>query len=418
MFMDRQIPKHVKQAQRKRAIIRILYVIIPLIALIFFISRWTEKTLSLDSLPTGQVDRGDIEISVSATGKLTPLEEEIVISPVGSRVLEVYKNPGDTVMEGEPLMKLDLTSVQTDYDQMLDERAMMKSRLVQAEVSLDNTISDMNMQRQLKKMALDQLESDYNNELYLDSLGASTGEKVRQVKLRYEEAKLQMQQLDQKVVNERKSTEAAKKIQQLELAVFDKKLEEKARLLRDARVLSPKTAVLTFILNQIGAQVGSGTELAIVADVSRYKVECEIPDGHREKVAPGSRAIVTISELRLPGVVTTVTPSVLNGIIKFTVLLDEAGHSGLRSGLSAQVNVLYGLQSGVVRIPNGKYFGYGRGDYNLWVIEGRKAVKRRVKLGESGFEYVEVIEGLSPGEYVILDEMERFGNKSEIKIKQ
>lgn len=416
--MDRRISTRERQQRRRKILLRIGFITIPFVVLFMFLPRWMEDTLVLDHLPTGNVDRGPIEISVMASGKLTPLIEEVIVSPVSSRILEVYKNPGDPVNEGEPLLKLDLTAVETEYRQKLDEREMMRSRLVQVEVRLDNSIFELVMQRQLKEMEMRQLQADLGSEKYLDSIGASTADKVRRAALNYEEAKLLLRQLDQKIENERKNSAAELRIQQLELAVFEKTLDEKARLLKDARILSPKTATLTFILDQIGTQVAPGTQLAVVSDLSRYKVDCEIPDGHREKVNPGAKAVVEIGAITLTGTVMTVTPSVTNGLIYFTVLLDDSSHTGLRSGLNAGVNVLHGVRSDAVRIPNDMYFSYGRGDYDLWVIEGDKAVKRRVKLGDSSFEYVEVIEGLSPGERVILDEMDRYKNKSEIKINR
>ena len=415
--MDREISIQEKQKRKRKQLLRITIIAVSAVLLLIFIPRLTEGKLVLTNLPLGTADRGAIEISVSASGKLTPLVEEIVVSPVNSRVLEVYKNPGDPVEAGEPLLKLDLTSVETEYRQMLDEREMKRSKLVQVQVGLDNSISDLEMQRQLKNMQLRQFEADLRNEKYLDSIGASTTDKVRRAELNYEEAKLQLQQLVQKIGNERKSSAAELQIQELELGIFEKTLEEKARLLKDARILSPKTATLTFVMNQIGTQVSTGTQVAIVSDLTRYKIDCEIPDGHREKIAPGTKAVIEVGSIRLTGTVNTITPSVTNGLINFTILLDDSSHPGLRSGLSAEVNVLHGVKSDVVRIPNGKYFNYGRGDYDLWVIEGNRAVKRRVRLGDSSFEYVEVIDGLATGERVILDEMEKYKNKSEIKIK-
>lgn len=415
--MDRQISKEEKRKRKKRNIIRFISVAVPILLGLIFLPRLTEGSISLANISIGTADRGSIEISVMATGKLTPLVEEMVVSPVSSRVLEVYKNPGDLVQEGEALLKLDLTSVETEYRQKLDEREMMKSKLVQVQVRLDNSISELEMQRQLKEMQIQQLETDLDSERYLDSIGASTSDKVRRAELNYEEAKLQLRQLEQKIENERKNSAAELEIQKLELAIFEKTLDENARLLQNARILSPKTATLTFILNQIGTQVSAGTQLATVSDLTQYKVDCEIPDGHRDKLVPGGKAIVEIGNVKMDGTITTITPSVTNGLINFTVLLDDSSHPGLRSGISAEVNVLYGIRTDVVRIPYGQYFSYGASDYPLWVIEGNRAVKRRIRLGDSSSEYVEVIEGLSPGDRVILDELEKYKNKSEIKIK-
>ena len=62
------------------------------------------------------VDTGSIEFAVSATGKVVPGYEEVINSPISSRVVEVYKRAGEVVQAGEPLLRLDLAAVQTEYD--------------------------------------------------------------------------------------------------------------------------------------------------------------------------------------------------------------------------------------------------------------------------------------------------------------
>lgn len=288
--------------------------------LFLLLPRWLEGKIPIEHMPIGTVDKGPIEISIAATGKLVPLSEEIIVSPVGSRILEVYKNPGDTVHEGEPLLKLDLASVETEYRQKIDEKEMMKSKEIQAVITLENALAALRMDQQVKEMQMKQLWSDLQDEKYLDSIGASTPDKVRRAELNYAEAKLNLEQLEQKIINEQKNMTAGIRAQQLELSMFDKTLEEKARQLKNAQILAPQTATLTFIQNQIGMQVSAGDQLAIVSDLSRYKVECEIADGHRDKLSPGNRAVIIAGKANLPGTIYSITPSITDGVITFIVV--------------------------------------------------------------------------------------------------
>lgn len=377
-----------------------------------------KDSISLNAVDVGEVSQGSIEITVAASGKLSPLMEEIVISPINSRILEIYKNPGDTVFEGEPLLKLDLASVETEYRQKLDEREIMKSKLVQLQVKLDNTISELIMQKQIKDMQVKQLENDLESEHYLDSIGAGTTDKKRRAQLAYNEAKLELRQLDQKIENEKRNSEAELDIQKLELSIFEKTLGENARLLKDARILSPKKATLTFINNQIGAQITQGSEVAIVSDLSRFKVDAEVSDGHREKLSVGSKVLIEVGDEKLTGTINNIKPSVTNGVIQFTVIPEDSKNPNLRSGLTADVFVLYGRKQDVLRIPFEKQFvQYGKGVYSVWVINGDRAEKRQVSFGESSYEYIEVVSGLSKGEKIILSGMDNYRNKDIIKIK-
>lgn len=413
--MDREIPLREQRKERRKQIIRYGAIIVGLAIVVIIVVNFLQGSISSKNVIIGTVDRGTIEVTVNASGKVIPLTEEIIVSPINSRILEVYKEAGDSVNKDEPILKLELASIETDYKQKLDEKEMKKSKLIQSQVSLDNTISDLQMQLQVKDMKLKQLQTELKNERYLDSIGASTSDKVRQAALNYEVAKLELQQLKEQIVNEKKNASAEVKVQQLDLSIFEKSLAESARLLKDARILSPQRATLTYVNNQIGSQVSAGTQIAIVSDLNHFKVLAEIADSYAEKLSSGAKAIIKIGQLQLEGTVVNITPSVKNGVINFTVMLKDSGNSRLRSGLKTDVYVTHGIQDDVLRIPNSTYY-IGAGEYELWVVKNGEAEKKKIKLGESSFEYVEVISGLEKGEQVIISDMNQYKNKQKLKI--
>ena len=413
--MDREIPLSEQRKERRKQIIRYGAIIVGLAIVVIIVVNFLQGSISSKNVIIGTVDRGMIEVTVNASGKVIPLTEEIIVSPINSRILEVYKEAGDSVNKDEPILKLELASIETDYKQKLDEKEMKKSKLIQSQVSLDNTISDLKMQLQVKDMKLKQLQTELKNERYLDSIGASTSDKVRQAALNYEVAKLELQQLKEQIVNEKKNASAEVKVQQLDLSIFEKSLAESARLLKDARILSPQRATLTYVNNQIGSQVSAGAQIAIVSDLNHFKVLAEIADSYAEKLSSGAKAIIKIGQLQLEGTVVNITPSVKNGVINFTVMLNDSGNSRLRSGLKTDVYVTHGIQDDVLRIPNSTYY-IGAGEYELWVVRNGEAEKKKIKLGESSFEYVEVISGLEKGEQVIISDMNQYKNKQKLKI--
>lgn len=415
--MDIEIPQAQRRKENRKRLLRYALVLTASIAAFLLILSFMRSSISYAKLNTSKVDVGTIEVSISASGKVIPLYEEVIVSPISSRILEVYKNPGDRLEKGDPILKLELATVETDYRQKLDEREMKKSRLVQSNVNLSNRISDLRMQQQIKDMQVKKLATELKNERYLDSIGASTQDRIRQIELNYEVAKLELEQLKTQVVNEQKSADAERKVQELDLSIFEKTLLESQRLLNDARILSPQAATLTFINNQIGAQVQAGSQIAILSDLSAFKVDAEIADGYADRLSLGAKAIVKLGELQLEGTVVNITPSVKNGIINFSVMLKEASHSKLRSGLKTDVYVMNEIREEVKRIRNASYY-IGKGSYDLWVISGGEAAKRNVQLGESNFEYVEVIGGLEVGDELIISDMAQHQNKKSLKIKR
>ncbi|WP_313611862.1 efflux RND transporter periplasmic adaptor subunit [Chryseobacterium arthrosphaerae] len=413
--MDIEIPRDEKLKQKKKLVFKIALAAVAIIAICFIIILFTRSSIPYKSLATSTVDTGTLEVTISASGRIVPLYEEIIVSPINSRILEVYKNAGDTLIEGDPILKLELASVETDYNQKLDELEIRKSKLSKAKVSVANRISALKTQARIKEMQLKQLYTEFKNEYYVDSIGASTKDKVRQAELNHEVARLELEQLNELIDIERKNGDTDIDVQEIELRIFEKTLNESRRLLNDARILASQSGTLSFINNQIGAQVEAGTQLAILSDLSAFKVEGEIADTYAERMSIGSKATVKAGGVELEGTVVNITPSVKNGVIKFIVMLKDPGNKSLRSGLKTDVYVMQDIRENTLRVRTSSYY-IGPGMYDLWVISGNQAEKRQVELGQSNYQYAEVVSGLLQGDEVIISDMKKHKDKSTIKI--
>lgn len=415
--MDREIPKEVRDKERRQQMMKWGGAGVLAVACMVALVSLMRSSVNRKDLVLSTVDRGTIEVSVSASGKVVPAFEEIINSPINTRIVEVYGKGGDSVDVGTSILKLDLQSLETDYKKLLDEEQMKRYQLAQLQVNNETYLSDLAMQVKIAAMKLDRMEVELRNERYLDSLGSGTTDKVRQAELNYRTGRLELEQLRQQLANERKVKEADLKVKQLECNIASKTLAEMKRTLDAAQVRSPRKAILTYVDNQVGAQVAQGTRIAVISDLSHFKVEGEIADTYGDRVAAGGKAIVKVGSEKLEGTVSSVTPLSKNGVISFTVQLADASHRRLRSGLKTDVYVMNAVKDDVLRLANASYY-VGRGEYDLFVLDGEdELVKRKVRLGESNFEYVEVVSGLQPGDRVVVSDMSSYKNKEKLKVK-
>ena len=415
--MDREIPKEVRDKERKKMLIKYGVIGVAGIVCIALLISFMRSSVNRKDLVFSEVDTGIIEVSVSASGKVVPAFEEIINSPINTRIVEVYRKGGDSVDVGPPILKLALQSTETEYKKLLDEEQMKRYQLVQLKVNNNTYLSDLAMQVKISAMKLNRMEVELRNERYLDSLGSGTTDKVRQAELNFNTGKLELEQLRQQYANEKEVKAADLKVKELEFNIFAKSLAEMKRTLDDAQIRSPRKAILTYINNQVGAQVPQGTQVAVISDLSHFKVEGEIADTYGDRVAAGGRAIVKIGNEKLEGIVSSVTPLSKNGVISFTVQLVEDNNKRLRSGLKTDVYVMNAVKEDVMRIANASYY-VGRGEYELFVQDSdNEIIKRKVQLGDSNFEYVEVVSGLQPGDKVVVSDMSNYKNKSKLKVK-
>lgn len=413
--MDREISKEVRRRERMKFWTKWGSALLILILLVSVLFRYLQPSLKITDLSLSTVDVGSIDISIGASGKVVPAFEEIINSPINSRILEVYKKGGDSVDVGTPILRLDLLSAETDYENQLNEVRMNELKLEQLRIQNKSKLSEMEMQLKVSRMELNRKAVELRNEQYLDSLGAGTADKVRQVELDYNVSKLKLEEDEQKFIHEAAVAEADFKVKELELSIARKTLAEARQTLEDAQIRAPRKAILTFVNNEIGAQVAQGEKVAVVSDLSHFKIEGEIADTYGDRIAAGSRAVVKIGNEKLPGIVSDLTPLSKNGVISFSVRLDKDNHRRLRSGLKTDVYILTAVKDSVLRIQNGSYY-VGPGKYELFVRQGNELVRREVQLGDSNYEQVEVLSGLQLGEAVVISDMGDYKNKRKIKL--
>lgn len=133
--MDREIPKEVRQKERNKKIIRYSAIGVAGVIVVSVLISLMRVGVEEKDLVFSTVDKGVIEVSVSASGKVVPAFEEIINSPINSRILEIYKKGGDSVEIGTPILKLDLQSTETQYQKLLDEEQMRRYKLDQLRVN-------------------------------------------------------------------------------------------------------------------------------------------------------------------------------------------------------------------------------------------------------------------------------------------
>ena len=415
--MDKKISQEVINSRRKKKIVKLSITGTVVICVFVLLMSLLKPSLAYDKITVSTVDRGTLNVTVSAVGKVIPFYEEVITSPVASKILSVYKKAGDSVNINESILELDLVAFNADIEKQRDELEIKRSKLEQQRLSIESIMADFEMQIKIDEMKLRRMEVQLRNERHLDSIGASTTDKIKQAELEFEVQTLQLDQLKQKYRNQQQTASADIKVLELEYRIAEKNASLLQKTMGEAQVRATRSGTLTWVNDQIGANVASGSQLAIISDLKNYKIQGEISDNYADKISPGHVTEVKIGATLLKGIVENVVPSVSDGKIEFIVRLEDSANSRLRSGLKVDIYVVNSIKDDVLTVDNRSYY-IGAGDYDFWVINGNKAQKRKVRLGEASFDKVEVVDGLSEGDQIIVSDMSRFNDKMEMQIKK
>lgn len=162
--MDREIPieERRKAVFKKRLIV--FGILLGLVAIVAIVVSLLGSSVDSDGLLIKKAELATLESSVSASGKIVPLYEQAIVSPVATKILEVYCNEGDAVDSGQSLLRLDLESAEADLRRMNDEVSMKRNEIEQAALNNATYLTDLEMRIKAKEMAVSHLKAEVANE--------------------------------------------------------------------------------------------------------------------------------------------------------------------------------------------------------------------------------------------------------------
>lgn len=414
--MDKPIPKRERNIQTLKSIGKIAGVLAALCLVILIIIEISRASISEASLSFATIDRGTIETTISASGNVQSTSELIINSPISSRIVDVYCKNGDSITAGTRLLQLDLKDAESEYQKLLDEKEIKQQQLLQQRLNDETMLANMHTNIEISEMEFKCLQSELLNEQHLDSIGSGTTEKVRQCEMAVTTARLKLEQSRQQLQREKEIRLSNRRVSELQYNIFIEQLEASRKRLADAQMPAPQNGTITFINNSKGAQVAAGSHIATLADLSSFKISAKLGENLADNLATGKDVIVKIGKETLTGKISNVEAKSEGGNIAFDISLDEPSHPKLRYGMRVDVYILHRIREDVLRIKNGNYYK-GAGEYAFFVKEGEKIVRRKVQLGNSNYDFVEVVAGLDEGCQVVLNDMENYNSRKEIKLK-
>jgi HlyD family secretion protein len=347
---------------------------------------------------------------------VVPQFEQVISSPIDARILRILKKAGDTLHPNEPILLLDLETAMLAYQKVTDQLALKVNEQYQLKASLENQLIKLNSQIKVKQLELQSRKQkmEQNKPLY-ESTFISRSE-FDQIVLDYESAQAQLQEL----IDTRKNIVATTQLQQEGLELEVKIYQSERTLLKQelelAATKTEKGGVLTWVTLSEGATIRKGDIIAKVADLNTFQVDATISDVHASRVSVGMPVRVKIDSTYLNGTISTILPTVENGIVRAFISLEEKSHHLLRPSMRVDVYMVTAARKNILKLKKG-LFASNEGKPEVFVIRDGKAVKTRVEVGLSNFEYQEIISGLSAGDEVIISDMKNYAHLSELKIE-
>ncbi|MEL7531443.1 MAG: HlyD family efflux transporter periplasmic adaptor subunit [Bacteroidota bacterium] len=414
--MDRAISqKHKNQRQRKMLLLAIGG-LLAVSGAIYLLRQGISTSIDGNRLLIASAELGTVSHTLTTSGLVQPAFEEVITSPIQATIQKVLLPIGAEVRANQSIMALDKSFAQLDYQRQQQELRLKANSVKKLRLELEKSYFTLQISDSTQALTIAQLKAEWEDARRLEKIGGGTKEEISLIETKLKIAQLNKRKLEYDLSIEKQQTEASIEDLKIQYNIQANSLQSIKAKLDRADIYASRPGILTWANANIGTNIQAGEVLARVADLSHYKVVGTCSDMFMDRLQRGMRVIVQLNtEVRTEGTIANILPSVENNIMTFEVELDQGDHKLLRPDMRVEVFVVTASKSQVVRVANGPAFKGGQ-QQTVFVIEDGTAVRREVKVGLSSFEYVEIEGNISPGEQVIISNMDRYASRTEIKI--
>lgn len=415
--MDRPVSKEHKRKLLTRKLGTVSLIIIIPLAIVLFLKSAFIQEVSLSKVVTGLLEKGDIQITVQGSGIVIPAYEEVIISPFRSNVIRIIRNPGSKVSSGDTLLVLNNKLAENELDMLRNEFDLQNIRIEKVKIELQQLREDFEFSRKIKEIRVENNRLAYEAEVTLNKMGGSPAYNVKKAKTEWEISQLEFNQAQYNFNNQVNARNNGIRELETEINILKNKIVKAKDLVDQAYVKAPFKGDLSWIVNQPGATISEGQEVARVADFLNYKLKGTISNSWAGRVVIGQKVLVRDQRKNLTGIIENIMPAVSQGMMECLIRIDEGDITFLRPDQQLEIRVVISYKENILRLPNGPYYK-DRGYKEMYVIRGNKAYRTKILLGDANFDYVEVVEGLQEGDKVILTDIEEKYTRDEIKVRQ
>jgi len=414
--MDREIDPAIRRRRLVRRVLIGVSVFAAAATLLVALPALLGPSVRRDRIRVARVVRGPVEATIEASGTAAPAFERVLSSPVDARVVRVQRRPGEAVHPGDTVVELDVSPARLEVERLVDRLAQKENEVAQARLELERTLAALDAQ--LENARLDVEISRYRLEqrrkLRTDGLLSEEG--LREAEVEARKAELAGRQLEAEVGSARRASAAKEEGLRLDVEILRKELVEARRQLELASAQSDREGVVTWVVAEEGVAVHKGDVLARVADLGSFRIEATVSDVHVSRLSVGRPARVRVGDAVLAGRVATVQPAVENGVARFSVELERSDDPRLRKDLRVDVFVVTETRPDTLGLERGA-FVQGGAVQDVFLVQGDRAVRTKVRTGLSGQSTCEVLEGLAEGDEVIVSDMREFLQYPVVRVK-
>ena len=372
-----------------------------------------------DRLTIAPVTRGEFNDYIRVNGQVQPINTVYLSAIEGGTVAEKVVEEGVMVRRGDVIVRLVNPMLSLT---ILDSEAQLAEKqnfLRNTQVTMEQ--EKLNLRKEKLQLDLD-VERKRRKSVQYASLYAERLVSEEEYLQAAEDYEFAVKERDLVMERQRQdSIYRSIQVQQMEesLANIRKNLVLQRQRIGNLDIKSPVDGQLGLLNVEIGQSVGSGTQIGQVSVLSDFKIEALIDEHYIDRVRAGLDATFERQDRQFDLRVRKVYPEVRDKQFKTDFVFAGERPDNIRAGQTYYINLQLGQPADAVLIPRGAFYQNTGGQW-IYVLtpDGERAVRRNIRIGRQNPLYYEVLDGLQPGEQVVVSAYDQYGEAEELVIQE
>ncbi|MDD4602189.1 MAG: efflux RND transporter periplasmic adaptor subunit [Bacteroidales bacterium] len=387
---------------------------------LFFIFRdWTSVVrVEKERITMAPVFRGVFNDYITNDGIAAPISTVFLDAYEGGKVEEILLEEGSMLHTGDVIIRLSNNDINLNIlnsEAQLAEKSNflreIRIRMEQEKFSLEREVLNARYDLIAKRRKWEQ-----NKELYKDQL-------ISRDEWQKSEEDYALSEKTKELILLRQKQDSSFRTLQIEQITENlKNMQLNLALVKQQQdylnVKSPVDGQLGSLMVEIGQSIPRGFRIGQINILTSFKIEADVDEHYIDRIRTGLIAYIERPNDTLQLEIKKVYPEVRNGRFKIDLVFTGKLPENIRIGQSYFIKLQLGQPTAAIQIPQGSFYQTTGGQW-IFVVDrsGQFAVKRNIKIGRKNPQYYEVIEGLNPGEQVIVSDYTIFGNNDKVELK-
>jgi HlyD family secretion protein len=395
----------------------VLLVSFVLYQLVFADSR-SSMNVNMERITIATVSEGEFTDYIPVSGIIEPGEVFYLDAIEGGNIQGIVRESGAIVDVGDTILILTNSNLQLDVMQRETDLYFQINNLRQTRLLLDQ--NDLQQQGQLAEIDyqinLLQPQHDRFKELHRKKL--ISDRELEEVKEQYD-YNVKRKKL---TYESYRNDSMARSVQKVQLRNSEARMEQSlngvGHILDNLVVRAPIAGQLSTEQIEVGQSINSGQRYGQIDILDRFKVRVPIDELYLPRINTGLRGTFTIAGSSYELEINKIYPNVTGGRFEVDMIFTGDAPSVIRRGQTVRIKLELGESEQAVLLPTGGFYKDTGGNW-VFVVNPQtgKAEKRNIRLGRKNPEQYEVLEGLQPGEKVIVSGYENFGKNEVLNLR-